>query len=392
MDLERYGRQMLVTGAGGQAEVSKLRVLVVGAGGLGCSCLAYLVGAGVSAVTICDADVVEVSNLHRQPLHTEAGALAREKKVESAARALRALNPNVEIRAVSKRAGFDDATADLVKSHDVVADCSDNVGTRYLLNDLCFLAGKSLYSASALGREGSLSTYHWLSCCYRCAHPRPATIEAKRSCADRGVLGPVPGALGALQALEILTRAPDDDIAVFDGRELRRFRKPPKRPNCQLCGVAATIRSVQDSKDSCAAMGLVVVEGAGFGTIAPAPPPPLPEDAVATCADLARALSRNGAVVLDVRDPNQFSMCSLPGSVSVPIADIIATNGDAVLEKLPLDEPNKSIFVLCRRGVDSRLATSALRAHSALRERVCRHVEGGLQAWRATVDPAFPAY
>lgn len=380
---------MLITGAAAQDRLTNLKVLVVGAGALGCPCLMYLVGAGVGHITIVDGDSIEVSNLHRQPLHSEAGK--GMNKAESAAARLRELNSAVTLVAHPRHVMFDDWTTTQVEAHDCVVDCSDNVGTRYLLNDACGLASKTLFSASALGKEGSVSTYAPGDACYRCLNPKPSTFEGRRRCADRGVLGPVPGALGALQALEVITGGNSTDVRVFDGRTLRSFGKPPKRASCELC--SGHIKSLLDTKKICEDWG-VVVDSKAFGSLKPPPPLELPPEATASCRDLKRARDQGDAVLIDVRDPNQFSMCSLPGAFSFPLKNLLA-GGDAALQGLvDAIPPRGRVFVLCRRGIDSRVATRTLRNFEPFATAFpdCRHVDGGLLAWSATIDPTFPTY
>jgi adenylyltransferase/sulfurtransferase len=159
---------------------------------------------------------------------------------------------------------YDECTSDLVENHSIVVDCSDNIGTRYLLNDACFLAGKVLISAAALGIEGSLTRWGENGgSCYRCVIPQPSSLEARRRCADQGVLGPVPGVLGALQALDVLRYLSKHDgminkIHIFDGTGLKSFELPPRRPTCELCGEAQVIESLQDSKQWALDQGLHV--------------------------------------------------------------------------------------------------------------------------------------
>ena len=167
-------------------------MLVVGAGALGCGCLPYLVGAGVAQVTVCDGDIVEFSNLHRQVLFREQDV--GRNKAEVVAERLRSLNLGVVVMAVAQHCCYNERTTMLVASHDIVADCSDNVGTRYLLNDACFLSDKVLVGAAALGTEGTLVRWDYaIGPCYRCICPIPSYHESRRQCTDHGVLGPVPG-------------------------------------------------------------------------------------------------------------------------------------------------------------------------------------------------------
>ena len=251
---------MLVLGPIAQETIRESSALVVGAGALGCSCLPYLVGAGVGKVTVCDGDQVEASNLHRQVLFAECDI--GRNKAEAAASRLQAMNSDVALVAVPRHCMYDECTSDLVEKHSIVVDCSDNIGTRYLLNDACFLAGKPLISAAALGIEGSLTRWGKTGGpCYRCVIPRPSSLEARRRCADQGVLGPVPGVLGALQALDVLRCLSKLDgminkMHIFDGTGLKAFGLPPRRPTCVLCGEAQTIESLQDSKQWALGQGL----------------------------------------------------------------------------------------------------------------------------------------
>ena len=175
-----------------QVKLRSSSVLVVGAGALGCGCLPYLIGAGVGQVTVCDGDVVELSNLHRQVLFCEQDV--GRNKAEVVAERLRLLNSGVVVMAVAQHCGYDERTTALVESHDIIADCSDNIGTRYLLNDACFLGRKILVGAAALRSEGSLARWGCTNGpCYRCVNPKPSHHESCRRCADHGVLGPIPG-------------------------------------------------------------------------------------------------------------------------------------------------------------------------------------------------------
>ena len=170
---------MLVLGPLAQETIRESSALVVGAGALGCSCLPYLVGAGVGKVTVCDGDRVEASNLHRQVLFAECDI--GRNKAEAAASRLQAMNSDVALVAVPRHCMYDECTSDLVEKHSIVVDCSDNIGTRYLLNDACFLAGKPLISAAALGIEGSLTRWGKTGGpCYRCVIPRPSSLKASK--------------------------------------------------------------------------------------------------------------------------------------------------------------------------------------------------------------------
>lgn len=228
---QRFSRQMIVPGfgAGSQEVLQQLRVLVIGAGGLGCPSGLYLASAGVGHIGVVDDDDVETSNLHRQVAHPS--RRCGWSKAKSLVATLAAIAPSATtFEAV--RARFDARIArSLVQSYHVVVDCSDNPATRYLASDACGLARKPLVSGAALGTDGQLSTYLFRGApCYRCLHPKPPPPATVSSCADAGVLGPITGVIGSMQALEVLKIAAD--CAAAGLRPRMRLRR---------AGAAATV-------------------------------------------------------------------------------------------------------------------------------------------------------
>lgn len=176
-------------------------MLIVGAGGLGCPCAMYLSGAGIGHIGLVDYDQVELNNLHRQILHKEASIGV--DKVVSAASALHTLNSSIRITPFHTELNSKNAM-DIVSKFDIVVDASDNVATRYLLNDACFLCKKPLVSGSALQMEGQLTVYHHgEGPCYRCLFPVPPPPAAVTNCGEGGVLGVIPGTIGVLQSLQV---------------------------------------------------------------------------------------------------------------------------------------------------------------------------------------------
>ena len=201
-EIERYSRQLVLPDWSEEAQIAlrDASVLVVGAGGLGSPVALYLAGAGVGRVGLVDSDVVEISNLHRQPLHftPDLGV----PKVESAAAKLRFLNPDVVIEPYQVRLDETNA-AGLVEGQDLVIDCSDSFATRYAVNKACCDAGVDLVEGGAVGWSGLVMTIlPRATACYRCAFP--VEPEDAQSCAEAGILGPAAGVLGTLQALEAL--------------------------------------------------------------------------------------------------------------------------------------------------------------------------------------------
>ena len=241
-EVERYGRQLVLPEWSGAAQ-ERLRgasALVVGAGALGSPVLLYLVAAGVGRVGIVDSDRVELSNLHRQPLHftPDVGRL----KAENAAAKLAFLNPEVQLEPYPVR--FEDANAEaIVAGADVVVDCSDSFDTRYLVNDACCAQGVALVEAGVMGFHGLvLSVRPGASACYRCAFPVAPAPGSVPSCREAGVLGAMAGVVGCVQALEALKLLAGvgtpllDTILQVDGLDLAHTRvRTARRGDCPAC-------------------------------------------------------------------------------------------------------------------------------------------------------------
>jgi adenylyltransferase/sulfurtransferase len=235
-----YSRQQSLKeiGAAGQAQLAKSRVLVVGAGGLGSPVLQYLAGAGVGHLGVVDADTLEASNLHRQPIY--AWADLGKPKAELARGAVLALNPSVTVTAHAARFTADNAV-ELVGAHDLVVDCSDNFRTKFLVNDAAVLARRPAVFASVYQYEGQLQVYKPLPehACLRCLWPDASADGVVGNCAEAGVLGPVPGTLGNLQALltlKILLGLPGQlggELLLLDFMNFSSIKlKAPRRSGC----------------------------------------------------------------------------------------------------------------------------------------------------------------
>jgi molybdopterin-synthase adenylyltransferase len=252
-ELERYARHIVLREVGGvgQARLKAARVLVVGAGGLGSPVILYLAAAGVGTIGVVDDDVVALSNLQRQIAHRTADI--GRPKTESAARAAAAINPDVRVEPHQMRLGPDNAS-ELIGRYDIVADGSDNFATRFLVNDACFFAGKTLVSAAVTEFDGQLATFKpyagdWP--CYRCIFPEPPPPGTVPSCSEAGVLGAAAGVMGTLQALEVLkeiTGAGESlagKLLIYDALATR-FRTVRVRRDkaCALCGEHPTRTSL----------------------------------------------------------------------------------------------------------------------------------------------------
>ncbi|MBB6253540.1 HesA/MoeB/ThiF family protein [Nitrospirillum iridis] len=252
--IERYSRHIILKEVGGEGQARLLAgsVLVVGAGGLGAPLLLYLAAAGVGRIGIVDDDTVDLSNLQRQVVHDMASV--GQAKVDSAAARLRAINPDVVVEVHRTRLGPGNVR-DLIAAYDIVADGSDNFATRFLLNDACYLVGRTLVSAAMLRFDGQISTFKaHLGAphpCYRCVFPEPPPPGLVPSCSEAGVLGALAGTVGSLQALEVLKEllgigdSLSGRLMLYDAlaASFRTVRVKPD-PDCPLCGAHPTITAL----------------------------------------------------------------------------------------------------------------------------------------------------
>ena len=330
---------------------------------------------------LVDHDEVELTNLHRQVGHTQ-GRLGVNKAV-SLAHSVKELNTEVEV--VTHQTVLDSSNAlSLLSQVDVVMDCSDNVATRYLLSDASVLLDKPLVSGSALRWEGQLTVYNYRGGpTYRCLYPSPPPPDTVTNCSDGGVLGPVVGVIGSLQALEAVKILAGSGpsysgvMLVYDGLEGRarnmrlRGRREASEVTAlmdypQFCGAAATDKEV----------GLSLL-------------PPTQRVTVQRLAELRRS---KPVLLVDVRTETETEICSLEGSLNIPLADLqYEARWQAVRERLAASTQSEAdIFVLCRRGNDSQLAVGLLK--QIFPQSSVRDVIGGLHAWAKHIDPSFPVY
>lgn len=252
--IQRYSRHILLpeVGGAGQAKLMRARVLIVGAGGLGAPMLLYLAAAGVGTIGVIDDDTVDLSNLQRQVIHTT-GNVGRAK-VDSAVEAVAALNPEVRIETHRTRLDVGNAM-EILAGYDVVADGTDNFATRFLLNDACYLAGKTLVSAALLRFDGQLSTFKAHlgdpHPCYRCIFREPPPAGMVPSCSEAGVFGAVAGAVGTLQATEVLKEllgignSLSGSLLMYDALSTTFRKVKVKRDaECPLCGTHPAIHDL----------------------------------------------------------------------------------------------------------------------------------------------------
>ncbi|ORY44786.1 hypothetical protein BCR33DRAFT_679299, partial [Rhizoclosmatium globosum] len=394
-EVERFSRQLLLPeiATEGQIRLKNAKVLIVGAGGLGSPSALYLAAAGIGKLGILDYDEVEASNLQRQVIHSE--STLGIPKSESAKAAVDRLTSFCEC--VSHNIVLDSTNAmDIIDKYDVVLDCTDNVATRYLLNDACVILKKVLVSGSALRMDGQLTVYnHNDGPCYRCIFPNPPPPETVTNCSDGGVLGVVTGIIGCFQALEaikILTGigpSYSQKMLLFDAvsGSVRVVKLRGKNPVCAVCSHNPTVTKLIDYVQFCGANATdKTITRHLLG----------PNERV-SCLKYNQIRANNlPHLLLDVRDKNQFQIASLKGSVNIPWSQLARRLGE-VFDLIGLsdsDRENSSkvaipIYVLCRLGNDSQLAVKLLQASGVQN---VWDIEGGLYDWSDTVDSTFPKF
>ncbi|TVY22149.1 Adenylyltransferase and sulfurtransferase [Lachnellula hyalina] len=399
----RYGRQMIVPSIGiqGQLRLKNAKVLIIGAGGLGCPAAAYLAGAGVGTLGIVDGDTVELSNLHRQILHTT--ARVGMKKVDSAISYLSSLNPNPTYTPHPTHLTPSNAPS-ILAPYDVVLDCTDNPASRYLISDTCVLLRKPLVSASALRTEGQLIVLNHPALpagnelggpCYRCVFPKPPPVESVVSCGDGGVLGPVVGVMGVLQAAEAVRlicggglggsgvegRKEGNRLLIFGQNgepQFRSLKMRGRRKGCFACSGEGGL-----GLESLSSGSLDYVLFCGLS----APVNILHDDERILPRDYDEVKKKGGEhLLVDVREKVQFDICSIEGSINVPFSRI--QRGEGLGDGLGEDE--RPVYVVCRLGNDSQVVVRKLK--DAGLERVVGDIRGGLRAWRKEVDASWPEY
>ncbi len=377
-EIRRYSRHLIIPDVGvtGQKRLKNARVLCVGAGGLGSPALMYLAAAGVGTLGIVEFDTVDESNLQRQVIHGQSDI--GRPKAESAAATIAEINPYVTV-VIHDTALDRDNVREIFSGYDLIVDGTDNFATRYLVNDAAVLLGKAYVWGSIFRFDGQASVF-WAEHgpCYRCLYPEPPPPGMVPSCAEGGVLGVLCASIGSIQvteAIKLLTGIGEPlvgRLTVYDALEMSyRTIKVRKDPNCALCGENPTITDLlEDYEDFCGTVSDEAAEAVVDSTIT-----------VAELADWQR--SGKDFLLVDVREPAEYEIVRIPGSVLIPKGEILS--GEA-LASLPQD---RQIVLHCKSGVRSAEALAALKV-AGFRDAV--HVHGGVLAWIRQIDPSLPVY
>lgn len=375
-EILRYSRHLIMPEVGmeGQLKLKQAKVLLIGAGGLGAPLGLYLAAAGVGKLGLVDFDVVDFTNLQRQVIHST--STVGKPKLDSARERLAGLNPHIEIATYETALSSQNAL-DLFRDYDIIADGTDNFPTRYLVNDACVLLGKPNVYGSIFRFEGQASVFATEDGpCYRCLYPEPPPPGLVPSCAEGGVLGILPGLIGVVQATEVVKLIMGNGsslvgrLLLYDALEMKfRELKLRKNPECPICGPNRTIHALIDYNQFC---GI---------TPEPPPPPGLTEFEL-NPEDVKEKIDRREEFyLLDVREPHEVQICTIPGSHLIPLGQVTAR----VNELNSADE----IVVYCRSGKRSGQAVEFLKKAGF---RKVKNMRGGILAWSDQVDPSVPKY
>ena len=375
-EIKRYSRHLTLPGFGlqGQQKLKDGSVLIIGAGGLGSPLGMYLAAAGVGRLGLVDFDVVDVSDLQRQIAHGTSDI--GRTKARSMKETIREINPRVDIELFETRFTCDNALG-IAQNFDVIVDGSDNFATRYLVNDVCVLLGKPNVYGAIFRFDGQASVFDASrGPCYRCLFAEPPSPGVVPSCTEGGVLGILPGIIGVIQATEAVK------LLVGQGKTLvgrlllynalsMSFRelKLEKNPDCPMCGENPSITDLIDYEDICGIRDEEIGGSqAGYNEI--------------DVADVASLIEKKADfVLLDIREPVEWEICSLPNSVRIPRGEVRKRLGEV--------DSAKDVIVYCRSGVHSGAITNFLLEMGF--DRV-RNMRGGILAWANEIDPAMPVY
>ena len=375
-EITRYSRHLIMpeVGMDGQLKLKQAKVLCIGTGGLGAPLGLYLAAAGVGRIGLVDFDKVDLSNLQRQILF-DTNDIGRPK-IEAATNRLRNLNPDIQIDNFETRLTSENAL-DILKDYDIVVDGTDNFPTRYLVNDACVILGKPNVYGSIFRFEGQITIFGYPGGpCYRCLYPEPPPPGLVPSCAEGGVLGVLPGIVGAIQAAETLKLIIGKGeplvgrLLLFDALAMRfRELKLRKNPECPVCGGHPTITKLIDYEEFCGIRGEESTSPAQAVVPEIAP------------RELKARLDRGDDLfILDVREPHEFQICNLGGHL-IPLGELSRRVNEL--------DSSREIVAHCRSGKRSAEAVEFLGSAGF---RKVLNLKGGILAWSDEVDASVPKY
>ncbi|MEG4243084.1 molybdopterin-synthase adenylyltransferase MoeB [Microcoleus sp. MON2_D6] len=376
-EYERYSRHLILpeVGLDGQKRLKAASVLCIGTGGLGSPLLLYLAAAGVGRIGIVDFDVVDHSNLQRQVIHGT--SWVGKPKIESAKNRILEINPFCQVDLYETRVSSENAI-DIATPYDIIIDGTDNFPTRYLMNDVCVLLNKPNVYGSIFRFEGQATVFNYEGGPnYRDLYPEPPPPGMVPSCAEGGVLGVLCGVVGSIQATEAIKiilgqgTTLSGRLLLYNALDMT-FRQLKLRPN----PVRPVIEKLIDYEQFCGIPQAKAQEASQQTQI--------PEMTVTELKELIDSGAKD-FVLLDVRNPNEYQICQIPGSVLVPLPDIEQGAGVAKVKELL---NGHRLIAHCKMGGRSAKALGILKEAGI--EGI--NVKGGITAWSQEVDPSVPQY
>lgn len=376
-EILRYSRHLLIPDVGleGQQKLKASSVLVIGSGGLGSPVALYLAAAGVGRIGLVDYDVVDFSNLQRQIIHGE--SRLGDLKVASARDRMLDLNPEIQVDIYNQLLTSDNAF-EIAEPYQVIIDGTDNFPTRYLVNDLCVLTGKTNIYGSIFRFDGQASVFDAeRGPCYRCLFPEPPPPGLVPSCAEGGVLGVLPGTIGSIQATEALKVLLDigdpliGQLLLYDALEMSFQKvKLQKNPDCLVCSDHPEVTELIDYEAFCGMPAHDHEEGSAGA------------DWDITAEELADQLKAGSELTLiDVREPHELEISQLENAELIPLGQLASRMSE-------LDSA-EDIVLFCKAGTRS---TRALEILASAGFRKLKNLKGGINAWARRVDEDMPIY
>jgi adenylyltransferase/sulfurtransferase len=377
-DYARYSRHLILpeVGVEGQKRLKAASVLCIGTGGLGSPLLLYLAAAGIGRIGIVDFDVVDFSNLQRQVIHGT--SWVGKPKIESAKQRIHEINPFCQVDLYETALSSANAL-DIIRPYDVIVDGTDNFPTRYLVNDACVLLDKPNVYGSIFRFEGQATVFNYQGGPnYRDLYPEPPPPGLVPSCAEGGVLGILPGIIGVIQATEtvkiILGKGTtlNGRLLLYNALEMQ-FRELKLRPNPER----PVIDKLIDYEQFCGIPQAQATEAQQQANM---------EEMTVTELKTLLDSGKNGFVLIDVRNPNEYEIAKIPGSVLVPLPDIESGDGIDKVRSLLVD--GQRLIAHCKMGGRSAKALGILATAGI----PGINVKGGITAWSREVDPSVPEY
>ena len=377
-EVRRYSRHLIIpdVAMAGQQRLMNAKVLCVGAGGLGSPALMYLAAAGVGTLGIVEFDTVDESNLQRQIIHGQSDI--GKSKAMSAKEKIAEINPNVNVVLLEVRLESDNVM-EIFALYDLIVDGTDNFATRYLVNDACVLLKKPYVWGSIYRFDGQASVF-WAEYgpCYRCLYPEPPPPGMVPSCAEGGVLGVLCASIGSIQtteAIKLLTGIGEPligQLMIYDALEMSyRKIKVRKDPKCPLCSEKPTQSALLPDYE------------AFCGVLSDAAEVAVKDSTISVTELKGKIDKKENCLLIDVREPSEFEIVRIPGSVLIPKQGFL--DGSA-LAGLPQDKP---IILHCKSGVRSAECLAILKSAGFAD---ATHVSGGVVAWAKQIDTSLPVY